>query len=166
MPVIILSPFTRWASKDWPLKSFLESGSKFSSGHCVIVTGARNRAHEIDACIDGMACGKIQNLAGKLSLGEFAELVRRADLMLSGDSFPMHVAVACGTQVIALFGPTEESRVGPRDGKSSVLRAPDCRKCDRSDCNRGCLAKIPVSDVVSQIQQAIGAPQRETKGMG
>ena len=156
-PLIVISPFTRWASKDWPLESFLKVSARFASGHCVAVTGAAEMARQIDEGLARQESGAVHNLAGELSLGEFAELVKRARLLLSGDSFPMHVAVACGTRVIALFGPTDESRVGPRDG-SVVLRAPGCRKCDRASCKRGCLARISVTEVVRQVEQAVVAP--------
>jgi ADP-heptose:LPS heptosyltransferase len=151
LPLVVISPFTRWASKDWPLESFLASGADLADRCCVAVTGAPERKEQIDRKIRHIPPGKLHNLAGALSLGAFAELVRRARWMLSGDSFPMHVAVACGTPVVALFGPTREERVGPRDGKSVVLRAPGCLRCDRPNCRRGCLGRIGVEEVVQRI---------------
>ncbi len=155
LPLLVISPFTRWASKDWPLESFLAVGAAMADSCCVAVTGAPDRAGEIAAALAAQGIDAVHNLAGELSLGAFAELVRGAALMLTGDSFPMHVAVACGTPVVALFGPTEEARVGPRDGSSTVLRAPDCRKCDRAACARGCLARINVETVVAEVQRRL-----------
>src|SRR5260221_7921660 len=50
------------------------------------------------------------NLAGKTSLTQLAALLQRADLVISGDSGPMHMAVAVDTPLIAIYGPTNPLR--------------------------------------------------------
>ena len=47
------------------------------------------------------------NLAGKTSLTQLAALMERADLLVTGDSGPMHIATAVGTPLIAIHGPTD-----------------------------------------------------------
>ena len=141
-PLVILSPYSRWQSKDWPLENFLLVAEGLVS-HCkVVITGAAERAEEINNGLHGISNPAITNLAGKLNLIEFAALVKRGNLMLTGDSFPMHVAAACSIPLIALFGPTDETRVGPKSNASVVVRAPDCNACDRKECKRGCLGRI------------------------
>jgi heptosyltransferase-2/heptosyltransferase-3 len=154
-PFIIFSPFSRWPSKDWPLDFFLQVAKRIANDRLVLFTGAPERAALIEQALMRSPESSIISLAGKLSLLEFAELVRRAALMLTGDSFPMHVAVACKTEVVALFGPTDEARVGPPEGLGYVVRAPDCRKCDRRDCSRHCLAKITVESIEQKIQEIL-----------
>ena len=143
-------------SKDWSLPAFLAAGSAVADRYRVLITGAPDKAREIDAALNAHGDDRLVNLAGQLSLTEFAALVKRARLMLTGDSFPMHVAGACGTPVIALFGPTDESRVGPRDSHSRVLRAPGCQQCDRANCARRCLDRISVDTVVASIHKLEG----------
>lgn len=46
-------------------------------------------------------------------LREMSEVLRRARLVLSGDTGPLHIAAAFGTPVVALFGPTDPRRNGP-----------------------------------------------------
>jgi len=142
LPVVILSPFSRWPSKDWPFDYFLQIADHLSSQYKVFITGAPDRQQQIAAGLMQLQNTAIVSLAGRLNLLEFAALVKRAQLMLTGDSFPMHVAAACHTPLIALFGPTDESRVGPRSPMSRVIRAPDCSRCDRRDCQRKCLNRI------------------------
>ena len=52
------------------------------------------------------------NLAGRLSLVEFFALVARSDVVITGDSLPMHVASAFDRPLVSLFGPTNEDLVG------------------------------------------------------
>ncbi len=89
----------------------------------------------------------LANLAGQLSLPQFAELTGRARLLLSGDSFPMHLACAQKTPLIALFGPTQASKTGPVGPHCRVIRAPNCHACDRPACRRHCLARLPTEVV-------------------
>lgn len=154
-PLLILSPFSRWRSKDWPLERYVEVARTLGRSWRTVFTGAPDRAAQIQSAIadvDGAV-----NLAGKLNLVEFAELVRRAELMLTGDSFPMHVASAVDTPVMALFGPTDESRVGPVGRNAEVIRAPGCRRCDRADCARQCLQQIEVQTVLNQFPVRVAA---------
>ena len=150
-PVAVLSPFSRWPSKDWPLDHFVQIARELISSHLVTITGAPDRAAEIDAQIRGLDSPWVVNLADKISVLEFAELVRRADFMLTGDSFPMHVAVACKTPVLALFAPTDQKRVGPRQAQAEIMIAPDCRRCDRRDCPRQCLTKLTPQEVLLNL---------------
>ena len=152
-PVLVISPFSRWASKDWSLAAFLAAGSAVADRFRVLVTGAPDKRAEIDSALASHGDGRLVNLAGQLSLTEFAALVKRANLLLTGDSFPMHVAGACATPVVALFGPTDEAKVGPRGSPSRVLRAPGCRRCDRANCARRCLDRIAVDTAVSAITE-------------
>ena len=45
------------------------------------------------------------NAVGRLSLGELLALLRRASLVLSNDTGPIHLAAAQGAPVIGLYGP-------------------------------------------------------------
>ena len=168
-PLLVFSPFSRWPSKDWPLPHYLEIATHLA-GQCVVVfTGAADARRPIAAALAGgegnADAGGMVNLAGELSIPQFAELVGCATLMLAGDSFPMHVACAQNTPVIALFGPTDEAKTGPTDEAKTgptgvghtVIRAPDCTRCDRPDCRRRCLAKLSTDAVLASVRARLDA---------
>ena len=99
------------------------------------------------------------NLAGRLSLIEFFALVARSDVVITGDSLPMHVASAFDRPLVALFGPTNEDLVGPRNRSARVIRADmDCQRCyRRRRCPRACIGAITVDEVYSAIQGVLGS---------
>jgi heptosyltransferase-2 len=79
-------------------------------------------------------------------------LLARADLLVSNDTGPMHLAAALGTPVLAIFGATDPGVSAPRGhGRNVVLVDPEpCSPCFLRDCpipGHPCLAKIGV-DVV------------------
>jgi ADP-heptose:LPS heptosyltransferase len=82
-------------------------------------------------------------------------VLRRAELLVTNDSGPMHLAVAVGAPVVALFGPTEPRAVGPYGPGHLVLRkAIDCSSCTRQHCVRdlACLTAITVEEVCAAVE--------------
>lgn len=61
--------------------------------------------------------------AGKLNLRQLPHLIKKARLMLSVDTGPMHMAAALGVPLLALFGPTDPVVWGPLSKNSIVLSA-------------------------------------------
>jgi len=95
-------------------------------------------------------------LAGRLSLPEFIEVIGRADLVLTGDSLAMHLAVAKARPLIALFGPTDETRVGPLASGQVIRANVACERCYlRHRCHRRCIEKITVQQVLDVIEHGI-----------
>ena len=99
-------------------------------------------------------------LAGKTDLNQLVALMKRANLVVSADSGPLHMASSVGTDVIAIFGPTRPEITGPRGrGKSIILQEElGCNKdaCYQLDCTDNvCMKSITVDDVFSAIEKII-----------
>src|SRR5579859_4042204 len=88
----------------------------------VILTGAPADLPQIEAVTKRMREHTV-NLAGKTSLVQLAALLQRADLLISGDSGPLHMGTACGTPIIGIYGPTNPSLGGPVSPEAVVLRS-------------------------------------------
>jgi ADP-heptose:LPS heptosyltransferase len=104
---------------------------------------------------------KALNLGGATDLRQLAALLRRASLLVTNDSGPMHLAAAVGTPVVALFGPTDPRCVGPYGEGHIVLRKNiDCSRCRRNRCARdsACMKAIEVEEVISAAREAIRLP--------
>ena len=83
-------------------------------GYAIALTGGPAEAEVAYAnAIATSAGGEIINLAGRLSLGETAETIRRSKLFIGPDTSASHIAAATGTPTIALFGPSNPVRWGP-----------------------------------------------------
>lgn len=154
-PLLVISPYSRWPSKDWPLVHYVAVSEAMSDRFLVAFTGTGQRSADIETGLGVSANHGAVNLAGRLSMLEFVELIGRATLMLTGDSFPMHVAVARGTSVVALFGPTDETRVGPLGKSDKVLRVDGCDICDRKNCPRQCLQRLLPDEVIAEINSRL-----------
>ena len=156
--MMVVSPFTRWKTKNWGVEKFKALLDDFPIDMLVIFTGARERKNDIDRLMSVIHYHSMVNLAGELTLLEFAELMKYVQLVLTGDSFAMHLASAFHTPLIALFGPTDEKRIGPVGKHSTVLRDTDrCERCYRRDhCEKNCISYIEPEKVLSEIYRRVG----------
>lgn len=146
-PLIIISPFTRWRSKNWQLASFIALAAQLSQHHRVLITATAGDKAALDHAIAQVANPDFVSLAGQLNLDELAALMRKAALVVSGDSFPMHLASAVNTPLVALFAPTDENKTAPLSGRVKLLRPPDCQQCAKPNCPRRCLDRLTVAQV-------------------
>ncbi|MGU9956611.1 MAG: glycosyltransferase family 9 protein, partial [Arenicellales bacterium WSBS_2016_MAG_OTU3] len=154
--LLVLSPITRWPSKNWPMQHFIALVNQLDTSWLSVFAGS---SEDADAINDALGSGSdAVNLAGKLSLPEFAELLSRADAAVTGDSFPMHLASAQKTPLVTLFGPTDESRVGPvassMANSAAVLRHEDCNRCyEKNFCAKQCLSKLLPEFVAQEVER-------------
>jgi len=114
----------RWLPEYWtqlinsfPTSQFTLYGSSGEKTLCDGITAGTN--------------GNCQNLAGKLGFSELLSSLQNYDLVLSGDTGPMHLAAALGKPQIAIFGGTDV-RLGfrPLNDQAVVLSAGlKCQPC-------------------------------------
>ena len=157
---ILCCPISRWPTKDWPLENYDELARCLPDDVMLVFAGSTKDREAIRLALAPLPVSRVVNLAGDLSLAEFAELVNQAAAVLTGDSFSLHVATANGRPTVALFGPTDETRVGPIGESTIIIRAENanCSRCyRRTYCPKACIRKIRPD----QIHQAL---QRVTKG--
>ena len=139
----------------------------------VVLTGAPTDLPQINSVIQRMQEQPV-NLAGKTSLTQLAALLQKADLLISGDSGPLHMGVACGTPIIGIYGPTNPSLGGPVSDDATVLRSPIwCSPCyngkDTADCRfytTQCMKNITPTQVFETVQQKLReAPHAEQENI-
>lgn len=96
-------------------------------------------------------------LAPEMDIGFLAGFLARCDLVVGGDSGPLHLASALGTPVVGLYGPSDPVRNGPAGPGARIVRtgAP-CAPCWKRSCpDRSCMASITLERVWSEVEAAI-----------
>lgn len=103
----------------------------------------------------------VVNLAGRTSFKETGALLARANVFVTGDTGPMHLAAAIGTPLVALFGPTDPHRTGPMSppGRALVLvqnAGLPCVPCRSHTCARGdnaCMVRQTPEQVIAAVER-------------
>jgi len=142
---------------------FAELASLLIRHHGVqIVFTGTGKERELAAEISGMmgTANNAFNLAGKLSIWEFIELLRRSRVFISSDSGPVHIAASLGMNTAVFYGPTSPARYGPLNRNSlSFYKKNVCSPCvaigyinRRCKNNFKCL-DFPPQEALSRISE-------------
>jgi lipopolysaccharide heptosyltransferase II len=98
------------------------------------------------------------SLVGRLELAELAALIGQADLLISNNTAPAHIAAAVDTPVVDLYALTNPQHT-PWLVKSRVLyHDVPCRNCYKSVCPAGhhdCLKRVPPERVAEAAQELL-----------
>ena len=155
---VILNPGGGWVTKLWPAQHFGELADRLwqAAGLVPIVaTGPGEQAlaeSVMDNCRSGLP------VKATPSLKAFYELAQRSSLYVGGDTGPTHIAVAAGTAVVGLFGPTEWWRNGSPDPDDICVERNDidCRvDCHRRSCSKWICMESSVETVFQACMQRI-----------
>ena len=154
----ILNPGGGWPTKLWSPERFGQLADRLWSSHGItsLVTygpGERELAESVRRSSDS---GKAEPVS--LSLKAFYSLAQRARVYVGGDTGPTHIAVAAGTPIVGLFGPTEWWRNGsPYPEDICVERNDiDCRvDCHRRSCSKWICMDIEVERVMQAVRQRL-----------
>src|SRR5204862_565671 len=83
-------------------------------------------------------------------LAQTAAVLSVADLLVTNDTGPAHVAAAVGCPVVVIFGPTNPLTTRPFSALAEVVRRPpDCAPCMLRDCpiDHRCMTAITAEEV-------------------
>jgi len=159
----------------WPAERFGAVAARLvrEDGAHVVVTGSaseRDKTRAVLCAAGPHPMGRIQDLGGALSIGALHALFRRASLVITNDSGPMHLAAAQGAPTLGLFGPETPVMYAPIGRHTRVHYAPPlCSPCinvhdaKALSCIHGqpeCLMRIEVGQVLADARELLGAREQ------
>jgi heptosyltransferase-1 len=159
--LLLISPGTIWDTKRWRVEGFAEVARHFmNQDWTVAIIGSAGDRSVCDE-LASLARGTL-NLCGQTKISELAALTQRADLCITNDSGPMHLAVALSRPVVSIFGPTDPLWIGPYGRPNAVvqLKLP-CSPCylrSIRQCPNGhaCMRDIDPQDVITRAMEILG----------
>jgi ADP-heptose:LPS heptosyltransferase len=161
---LVVNPFSVWPSKEWPIERYAAAIDALGPrlGVPIVIIGGPGEEARGAELRRSIRAADVAMLAGVLPLDQALAVYRRAALMLTGDSGPMHAAAALGTRVVALFGPTFPERTGPWGPDHVVIQAsrPSDHHTYRRDADRRHIGAITVDAVVEAVTRAYTAETR------
>jgi lipopolysaccharide heptosyltransferase II len=160
--LVTAAPGTIWNTKRWPADRFAAMCKRLSSEcSAVLLVGGKEDSALCEDIAEMSKAKNVFNIAGKFSLLQSAELIKRSRVLISNDSAPMHLAVAVGTPVVAIFGATvPEYGFAPRGAHDIVIETKGltCRPCSihgGKTCPVGtfeCMIAITPEFVVNRVR--------------
>ena len=96
------------------------------------------------------------------TLGQFSALVNLCDLVVTGDTTAMHLAIGLKKRVVALFGPTCAREIELYERGEKIISPIPCAPCYRRSCSvvPNCMEAIGVREVLQKIEALLPARRR------
>jgi heptosyltransferase-3 len=185
-PYVVVHPGPLTAYKRWPLAHWQHLITYLVKKDFQVVLSASPARqdmqlnHDIISLLNDETAAKVVNAASRLSIPQTGTLLRGAALYIGVDTSITHLAAACNTPTITLFGATPPTNFGPWPngfigeqpyqlrarsqtvGNVTILQGPGecvpCRKAgclDRADSNSECLDLLEPAQVITAIEQVI-----------
>lgn len=161
-PFIVISAggvFAKRQGRTYPVEKWLELGKKIQEKYngTIILNGAKEDK-EILSPLNEIP--NTINFIGELSLADSCAIIAQADLMLSGDSGPLHIATALGVKSIGLYGSMPANRTGCYSSGINIISPKKCVPCNKRKCKylrkskklfAPCMEEIDVNSIMEKI---------------
>jgi len=149
----MLSPGGGWRSKCWPPERYGELHRRLAErlGYAGVVTfgpGERPLAEMVRN-----AAGSPQPLLLEMDLPQLLAAIHGAQFFVGADTGPLHVAVALGTPVVGLYGPTDPAQTGPYSHDDIVVR--NARPHETTYSRGASYAPSMLAITVEQVEEAV-----------
>jgi heptosyltransferase-3 len=183
---VVLHPGPLTAYKRWPLAHWQALIAYLVQRGLQVILSASPAKQDLQLNDDILSLlsddvrTQVTNTAGKLSIPQAGALLRNALLYIGVDTSITHLAAACNTPTITLFGATPPTNFGPWPngfigkqpyqlrarsqtvGNITILQGPGecvpCRKAgclDRADSNSECLDLLEPDQVITAVEKIL-----------
>lgn len=156
-PKILFHQGTTWETKYWTDERWIQLGkallNRFNDASILLSWG--NDTEHSTATAIAAAIGPSAVVLDRYSLKGFAALLKRVDVVIGGDTGPVHIAAAVGTPTVSLYRASNGRRSGPRGKHHVVIQAPmECTACFRTKCSRDreCRESITAAAVLDGVE--------------
>ena len=159
---VVMVPGARSHLKRWGAEKFAEVADRLieRDNAQVLLAGEEAERPIADQVIAAMR-HKATDLVGKTTVRQLADLMSHAKLVVTNDNACLHMASMAGAPTVAVFGPTDERKYGPRaPGSAVVRRTLVCAPCELALCpyTHGCMRWITADEVYAAAAKVLGAP--------
>lgn len=182
-PIVIFVPGGAFGpSKCWPGDRFAQTADRLITDYnvTVVISVASNPAEQKIAkeiCRSSKYSSQSKrndtkshliSLAEKpVGLGELKALISMADLVITNDTGPRHIAVALGRRIVSLFGPNNPVWTDTHyENETQLIGNVYCAPCHNPKCKKNkhlCMESIPVETVYNAAKQLLDNNRRESK---
>ena len=143
-PYAVMHAGGNWALKRWPESYFIDWAKLLIRKYSwpIVICGTASEEALSKRICASFAEGQVVSFCGKTSVDTLALLLKDAQVFLSNDSGPIHLAASQGARTVGLFGPTSPDVTGPVSKGSLVVLRRDVgcevpcyyRSCDYRVC--------------------------------
>ncbi len=151
---------TTWSTKFWFEEGWVALGRVLldnNLGSSILLSWG-NEAEKTAARSIATAIGSGARVIDRQSLKGFAALLKKVDLVIGGDTGPVHIAAAVDTPTVSLYRSSDGKRSGPRGKSHAIVQSPlHCAACFRTECDKdeACRRSITPEAVLNAVEKVL-----------
>jgi ADP-heptose:LPS heptosyltransferase len=160
---IILHPGSRGSAREWGIDHFAELIVLLPPDRFQIFVTGTEKEGELFRSELCTPFSHVNDLSGKLSLGELIGFIHQCDVLVAASTGPLHIAAAAGIFAVGIYPPIKPMHPGrwaPLGKNAKVFVAE--KEC--SDCRGGlpchCMREISAQSVAEYIAASVGRTKR------
>jgi len=127
----------------------------------VVLTGGPSETQTNDWIMEQVG-PEIRNTGNNHTEQQFTAIIDQCDVLVTGDTLALHVALARSVPVVALFGSTCEQEIDLFGMGRKIMSSCGCGPCYKRQCDRkpSCMDLISVEQIVAAVEAVCDVPQR------
>jgi len=149
----------RWPMKRWRLDGFewLAKAIKKKQPKTGILLYGGPEERELMPALAKKLKGLCLPTGTENTMRQFASLVGLADVLVTGDTLALHVAVALGKRVVAYFGPTSDAEIDVYNCGEKVIPSSPCQCYYQSQCTVkvSCMDNLKEKDMLAAVERQL-----------
>ncbi|HEU4709760.1 MAG TPA: glycosyltransferase family 9 protein [Methylophilaceae bacterium] len=169
--IVVIHPGASDVRRHWPTERFAAVADALASRGATIVISATETEGHLARAIASRMRHPALDFTGRLSLSALCGLLDRADMMVSNDTGPLHLALALGTPTVGIFWLTNLMESGPlrqhllRPALSVQAQCPVCgvpnlkSRCEHDVCFVGDVSTEKVAQMALELFDEVARPQ-------
>ena len=148
---------TTWKTKLWHEEGWIRLGTlvqeRFPESTILLSWGSDSERSVAERIAAGI--GNNVRILPRLTLKGLCAVLKKVDLLVGGDTGPVHLAAAVGTPTVSFYRATDAKRNGPRGDQHILIQSPfNCRACLLKECDRDheCRGSITPESILKGIE--------------
>jgi ADP-heptose:LPS heptosyltransferase len=167
-PYIVINPNSsdlrierRWEAERFV--ALIKSMRELYPSNKIYLIGSRSESDYTQGIAQRIPDLMIENTAGKTTIDQLVDLIGNAELVITNDTGPMHIAFATRVKVIALFGPCAPEQYASHENTIAIYKNVYCSPCvhefERPPCNgdNQCMKLIAVQEVIAAVRTVLNS---------
>lgn len=153
----------RWQNKAWKrdhlLRLIQQLDERYHSP--ILLLGGKEEQERIQWFLDNSGIPLFTSGTDN-TLRQFMAIMSLCDLVVTGDTMALHIALALGSEVVALFGPTSSAEIEMYEHGLKLSAPMDCLCCYQERCDKrpDCMDLLTPERVASAVENLIGSQEK------
>ena len=163
--VVVAAVGSKSDIKKWPAAHYVQLLDRlaFEQSCRIVLIGDKEDRADAEK-VKRLMVSPVEDRTGETDWEALLSVIRRASLVVTNDSAALHIADSLKIPTLAIFGPTDPLKYGPRSSRSAaVSRQIFCSPCEKAQCrfDHECMKELSPDEVYRKALELLNDQTHE-----